>query len=377
MKVSKTTAVKMLLLLSCASLCVSCKEQLQETEIEMGYRGEARINPFLAAERLLSALGVTAHSVAQLKALPDIQDTLVINAAVINDALTNRYYDWVQDGGHLVYLVAGGTSFNDWNSDTNLSATTSVADHPLLDRFHLKIEPLSEDRETQSVQLNGNLMDADIDAEVGIVDDFIADAVYRDQGEGPALFYSFASGFGRLSVLTNANPWRNRYIGELDHAQFLAELVDLQTYGQVWLVYGTHISLWVLLWEYAWMPVISVLCLLAVWLWSVIPRQGPVYAYAAVRPSFMSHIEMSGRFLWKHRCSATLVEPLRKQIRLNFQRLYLSELTLGNPKHMHELSVRSGLPADEIAAALTATIDHDINRMTSVVKNLQTIIKHL
>ena len=52
-------------------------------EVPTGYRGEARINPYLAAEKLLQQLGYDADSRATLTPsewLPQPEDTLVMRA---------------------------------------------------------------------------------------------------------------------------------------------------------------------------------------------------------------------------------------------------------------------------------------------------------
>src|SRR5947208_1017200 len=85
----------------------SAYEPVQE-DVEAGYRGPARLNPFLAAERLYTRLGVQAHTLpGAARPLPAPDQALLVlsrrralSAAELRDLL-----DWVRRGGRLVIAL--------------------------------------------------------------------------------------------------------------------------------------------------------------------------------------------------------------------------------------------------------------------------------
>src|SRR5262249_22961109 len=79
-----------------------------EQEVEVGYRGPARVNPFLAAEQLYTALGARARTLpGALGELPpaDYAILLVSERRAINEAQLNALKDWVKKGGRLVVAL--------------------------------------------------------------------------------------------------------------------------------------------------------------------------------------------------------------------------------------------------------------------------------
>jgi hypothetical protein len=94
-----------------------------EEEVWVGYRGEARYNPFLAAERLLTGVGVEAGSRESFRPsrwLPAASDTLVMRASagVSTGDEFDSLTEWVTDyGGHLVQLTIC-SHFSAWSSSS-------------------------------------------------------------------------------------------------------------------------------------------------------------------------------------------------------------------------------------------------------------------
>jgi hypothetical protein len=81
-------------------------ERYTET-VEIGFQGEARDNPLLAAERLLERMGLAAETVPSL---PDVeldlssQDTLILvqYGHLLNEEQTEQLFGWIDRGGHLI-----------------------------------------------------------------------------------------------------------------------------------------------------------------------------------------------------------------------------------------------------------------------------------
>jgi hypothetical protein len=79
-----------------------------EVEQEVGYRGEARLNPLLAAERLYTGLGAPARTLpGALGKLPpnDYALLLVSERRAISQKQLDALKDWVRHGGRLVVAL--------------------------------------------------------------------------------------------------------------------------------------------------------------------------------------------------------------------------------------------------------------------------------
>ncbi|HCL96712.1 MAG TPA: hypothetical protein DHW77_02995, partial [Verrucomicrobiales bacterium] len=91
-----------------ALLLCSCGETEQKRRTT-GYKGEARSNAFLAAKRLLEKYN---HEVDQRSGLGDLDygtSTIFLSPSSMNTmGRAKRLMDWVEQGGHLVFMISGG-----------------------------------------------------------------------------------------------------------------------------------------------------------------------------------------------------------------------------------------------------------------------------
>ena len=83
---------------------------------EIGYEGEARRNPWLAAERMVAGYGYEVESLTAWRSPADSDAVWLVSAAVLrNESFVRRADGWVRDGGHLVLLLEkAGVETNDW-----------------------------------------------------------------------------------------------------------------------------------------------------------------------------------------------------------------------------------------------------------------------
>ena len=100
-----------------------------EVEREIGYKGRARVNPWLAAERFVAHGGRQVQSkVAWTE--PQAADALWLMPASLlgNEVFTRRMEDWMLEGGHLVLVIEyADAQTNDWSH----SASPPVIEPPL------------------------------------------------------------------------------------------------------------------------------------------------------------------------------------------------------------------------------------------------------
>lgn len=379
----------LLLALGISLLNFGCrgKGEWVEREVDQGFRGKARQDPFLACKRTLEQWGYDVNTRRQLRDLPPAYGTLILSPDSVASALsTKRLERWVQrSGGHLIYCLEGAnrTSFFDVMDDDG-------DEDAVLERFGFK--------QSNEWDVEGDIVD-DLDRsilrsvalgeegnlEVEIDGTSLVEKkgrqrseVFTDGGRGPYKFYSESYGQGRMTVLTHAGALQNENIDSHDHARFIITLIGQGYAEEVWFaVRGKKGSqLLALMWRQGWMVVIGLTVLVGFWLWKNMPRFGPVTAGegiglgAASRERFGDHLSTGGRFLWQRKCGSTLLEPMRRSIAQAYQR----ECPGADPAaYMEWVSEHSGVPRDRVQRALDVQMITDGAVMLAVVQDLQTI----
>ena len=102
------------------ALC-SCEGHWEEVEKVTGYRGKARVNPFLAAERVLDELGHDAERKLFLSKMPSYDAVMFLSAeGGLSEGRTKQLLEWVENGGHLIYCLGGTRSYNDYSTGLEL-----------------------------------------------------------------------------------------------------------------------------------------------------------------------------------------------------------------------------------------------------------------
>lgn len=345
----------------------------EEVEREIGYKGKARVNPWLAAERFSAQYGEAVRSHASWKA-PEYADSIwFVPAGLLNNEIFNRQVEeWVSDGGHLVLLVEHAESeTNDWSRHAELPevATALVS---MLDRsgITLTAEGFAKDEiKATEVKLEDKVyqVDAASHARVSAGD------------EPPGVFTSLPSGEGRISVLTDARLFRNRWIGEKDHAALLDALISISEYeGSIGFIRGSGLSLWGLLGDHLWPVLIGLLVLTLLWLWKNFTRFGPLES--ATEPSrlrgYEHHLEALGDFQWRLDRAAALLVPLRAQIVETGQRI-ATRSGRRDDDFLQFLADRAGISRERVHRALVETSPPDPAVLTRTAADLQRLIQVL
>jgi len=156
---------------------------------------------------------------------------------------------------------------------------------------------------------------------------FIDDSMKLDSAQGGKLI-SFTRGKGRVSAATSLRFARNpgyedhfakltrrpaRSIGAHDHAELFWSLLSLAPGGELQVYWRPErLSLAGFLKEHAALAVAAGGLLLALWLWSIVPRFGPVAPEApAGRRRLLDHLRASGRYYWAKGLRSRLVVAAR------------------------------------------------------------------
>ncbi len=387
-------------------LC-SCGETEQKRRTT-GYKGEARSNAFLAAKRLLEKYD---HEVDQRNGLGDLDydtSTVFLAPSSLNTVgRAKRLMDWVEQGGHLVFMISGGEkSGNDFQmsaSPWSMFDEKSSGMEYLFEQLSVAVvdwdtEPensllVSMDRddweameEEDRVLLGSEVSEITLShkklklhhwAEKGLIYDvqFSGDMGSNDEPSGNKhRFLSLEHGLGRVTILSDARPLRNRYIGQADHAQLLLNLAQLSRPGTVVFTNGAGEGFFSLVWRYFWMAVIAVAVAVIFWLWKNLPRFGPKQDIPdSHMREYLGQVRGIGRFLWRNKRDDALLGAMRRNIQ---RRLAL----ISGENHegiFAQLAETTGLTEEQVIEAMTRQQVREPGTMVRVTRNLQKIYQHI
>ncbi len=328
-------------------------------EVEVGFRGKARDNPLLAAERLLTRMGTSATTVQSLSDSDlGLGDTLVLLQydTSLDDEQTQELINWVDSGGHLIIAHNRSREAQKDTSQPNnfVFEEISVTQHQNgLDEN--EIAPPTEfiwGQYRLQVAFNPN--------DYLENEHYPAEKISDDYGTHLLSYYY---GAGILSVLSDLEFIENDKISEYDHAQFLWQLVNFdRVITRVWLLHtymGSHKSepsLWILLWQNLWTMIISGILLLLFWLWAASRRFGPLLPVPPkTRRRLLEHIEASGHFLWRQHQTTLLRYSAVQALLKRLESVHPDWVRLPHTQLSQRLAEVCELPAEEIEKALSLT----------------------
>ena len=394
-----------LLTLFVCFFCSSC----QETELKrrtLGYKGKAKANPFLAAERLLNKEGFDAASAHGFGRLDEQTATLFIPTSSLNTVgRAKRVLEWVASGGHLILMLDGGEmGGNDFvitpsgsyrDSDLaagvqhlldemnvvchteDLSSSTSSSKMELdeWEELEEKDRVLLESEESKINLGDGELVlhswsDKTLEYNIWSGDDYGS----GESDKGEHRYLSLRHGSGRVSLLSDARPLRNRYLGYGDHAEFLITLAYLSDSGKIVFSSGEGDGFLAMLWRHFKMAVIGLLAVVLLWLWRHLPRYGPAQDVGEGNTrEFTEQLRGIGRFLWRHKRDDSLLGSLRAHI----NRALSLHAGISDEGIFEQLADKTGLPVESVIEAMTREQVTEPGVMVRVTQNLQKILKHI
>jgi len=343
----------------------------EEIEREIGYKGRARVNPWLAAERFAEASGFEVVSSGSWQE-PEWRDSIwfVPGILVSNQLFARKLGEWMDDGGHLVLLLENAESeTNDWGFG---STTTPVLDPPLRDLIENAGITISEDKPRAVIKATYGGGDFDVDAKPGR-------RVKSGDDSEPGLIASVAHGRGRLTVVADAGMFRNRWISGHQHADLLAAILnDADKQWRAGFMRGSGLSFWTLLGAHFWPVLIAFAAWLVFWLWRCFGRFGPLES--ADEPNnlrgYDHHLEALGGFHWEIDHATALLAPLRNRITEHGHHLCAR---VGRPESelFDFIADRAGLAPEHVARAMADTPPKDAASLTLITSDLQKIITNL
>lgn len=341
-----------------------------EVKRETGYKGKARINPWLAAERFVAKYENQVESLPAWR-IPRSDDSVwfVPSSILSNQSFTRQVGEWVDDGGHLVLLVEHA---NSETSDWNLGSTVPASDAAwveMLEDAGIEVKDSGEKIKGSQIDFDGESYAVEAESQTSVA----------EAGEEPGVFVSVGWGDGQISVLTDGRLFRNRWIGEKEHAAFLEALVESTGFeGKVGFLRGSGISLWGLLGQYLWPVLLGLGVLTMLWLWKNFSRFGPIEAEAGASTlrGYEHHLEALGDFQWRFDKASALLVPLRAQIVERGQRIIV-RAGRRDDDFFQFLAERAELPRDRVFRALVEESPRDSAILARTVADLQRLLQVL
>lgn len=301
------------------------KLEWSEREVWVGYSGEARVNDFLAAQRLLERMGQRTSSIRGLpgaRHMPGRNDVLILprRQVRITPGQVETLIDWVKSGGLLiaegliaespeaeetqdpVFRAAGARMV--WRPERGAMGNIGMGPVPGVDP-----KTFDENNRTLRVEIHGQRYRVRLGAWRELLD-LGGEAVQTAKNDSGIKMLQYDVGKGRMILCTDLSCLDNGNIAEEDHAGFLSALVMGWAAGnRAWIVYREEPpSLWRWLRDNAWMVMTALVLLAGTGLWHAASRFGPrIPNPAEGRRSLLEHLTACGRFQWAQRDGVSLL----------------------------------------------------------------------
>ncbi|MBL48123.1 MAG: hypothetical protein CMP28_04120 [Roseibacillus sp.] len=369
--------------LACGALTLcGCEGEYIEQEVEIGYRGEAARNPFLAAQRMCEEYGVSSETRPSLDNLPPRYTTLTLSSeGVTTRASAALIGNWVAEGGSLIYFLGSARRSHHDLAEEFLEANSPagssdrVSGDFLLEYF--KVHASSPGEDPGPTWFQGKAYDVEFSSNV-ILEFDSANPHPDSSGSGGAIL-DFSHWAGEVILVADDFPFHNRQIGNREHAALFWAMISRTRKDDLLIVAGAELSFLTLLWSRGWMVLVPILLAIVIWLWKNLPRQGPLLPdEVPSKRDFAKHIDATGEFLWRQRALPQLLAPLRRRI---FHRLRSimgwEDPAHSEPQHWEALADRAGLPVQRIRDALLGDPGREPSRFVQLCRDLNTLEERL
>jgi hypothetical protein len=180
---------------------------------------------------------------------------------------------------------------------------------------------------------------------------------WRHPTQGGDRILVLERGAGSVVVISSLRPFTNGSLDERDHAALLWFLVADTGRQVVTVQMLRSLSLLGWLQEHAMAALAALGVLVALWLWRVGPRFGPLRpSEAAPRRSLLEHLRAVGRFEADTQQLGRLLQQLRADTQSTFERSAPLAAALEGPARLREASRLTGLRPRELMQAFAGRV---------------------
>ncbi|WAC17997.1 hypothetical protein OVA24_12185 [Luteolibacter sp. SL250] len=357
-------------LLLFALLSAGC--EFEEVTRETGYKGKARLNPWLAAERFVERKGHEVRASGSWLKPEWNHSVYFVPVGVLNNAgVVSPMKEWVSNGGHLVLLVEYSDS--EWNDWGHFQRNVPELQSPLVE--FLKQTGMTIDRAGSGKPDGTEVTFGEQKYKV----ETSSSASVSTQSVKDGNFASVEYDYGRVTVIPDARIFRNRKIGDQEHAALLSALIESSPMeGTVVFLRGAGISLWRMLARHLWPVLVGLGVALIIWLWKSFTRFGPMESAATASPlrGYDHHLEALGDYQWRLDRGSALLAPIRERIIEGGQKA-AAAAGRKDADFFQFLAERAGIPRERVNRALTENAPADGSVMTRTTADLQKLLSVL
>ena len=318
--------------------------------------GEARLREFLAAERFAERMGLPSR---ELRSLPDLDglprsSVLVLpkGRQAIDAQRLARLLGWVQRGGHLV-----------------VEAELLGVDDPLLAALGVTREGRKPFVKPLVAEIDGQRLSVSFRGATALKSSIRPRLEVADQVVG------FPWGKGWVTVATTLDFARNDLIGANDHAALLWKILTVVPATRLEVFFRPErLSLWRFLTQHAAPALLAGAGLLALWLWRLAPRFGPVPADPPpARRRLLEHLRASGRYLWSQGLRGALAAAARDAALRRLVRAQPDFAAASSAEKGARLAALAAVPVEEaqrFLAAGAALRGRDFIRLATIAQRV-------
>lgn len=362
--------------------------ELREEEIPVGYKGEARSNPFFAARIFLREMGIEAERIDMPdlnRELPLDNATLIITTlrGTMDDKKSQRLFNWVESGGHLLVRSAEPEFYDPDEDEVPLPPKD-----PLLEMFRITpvysthsdlewddsinfdlVTSANKVRELNIAFPPRQFLEGELNNDLTVSNLLGTHVIHRKVGRGA------------ITVMSDMDFLRNYSIGEEDHAEAFWIMLNWHNDrgGKILILHNDDMpALITLLWRHLLPVVIVAGLMLFFWLAKGFFRFGPLLPQPqARRRSLMEHIEASGRFFWQDKQQHRLIQQTRLALQKKLIRIHPGWIDLNEQEREQHLAELIQMPIDSVRRLLHGTETYQTQDFTRVIQQLETIRKQL
>ncbi|WP_434703659.1 DUF4350 domain-containing protein [Pseudomonas sp. Z1-12] len=330
-----------------------------EEVVEHGPSPEAQANPYLAAEHFLRQRGINVEHANSLDVLPTLeprQHSLLLlgERTHMTPREVDRLMNWTRAGGRLLFVAEAL-----WDDSAGNSGDL------LLDRVRLR-QFLSKDLKEPAPELIKDrypeltklyLEDEEAPAYIGFDTDFHLEDPHNlaqawANSASSTHMMQLTLGLGSITVLTDAELWKNDAIDQYDNAWLLWYL---SADTDVTLLFNTdHDDLLTLLLRYFPQALVALLALVALWFWHSAVRHGPLHPPASkARRQLEEHVQASAGFHLRHNGQQHLLHALQQDVLRRARHLHPGFEQLAVAEQWQVLARLTRQPTRAISQALS------------------------